>query len=91
MFQRVLISVAVVLAFALPATAEDKPAKEKEKSGKPSFNLNIGGKKDGVGVDAKIDPTKKDNPLSSLKVQIGGDKKEKEKEKAKGEKPEKSK
>ena len=89
MFQRLLIPLAVVLAFALPATAEDKPAKEKEKSGKPSFNLNVGGKKDGVGVDAKIDPTKKDNPLSSLKVQIGGDKKEKEK--AKGEKPEKSK
>jgi len=89
MFQKLLISVAVVLAFALPATAEEKPSKDKEKSGKPSFNLNIGGKKDGVGVDAKIDPTKKDNPLSSLKVQIGGDKKEKEK--AKGEKPEKSK
>jgi hypothetical protein len=89
MFQRLLITLAVVLAFALPATAEDKPSKEKEKSGKPSFNLNIGGKKDGVGVDAKVDPTKKDNPLSSLKIQIGGDKKEKEK--AKGEKPEKSK
>jgi len=87
MFQRLLICVAVVLAFALPATAEEKPSKEKEKSGKPSFNLNIGGKKDGVGVDAKIDPTKKENPLSSLKVQIGGDKKEK----AKSEKPEKSK
>jgi hypothetical protein len=89
MFQRLLISVAVVLAFALPATAEDKPAKEKEKSGKPSLNLNIGGKKDGVGVDAKIDPTKKGNPLSSFKVQIGGDKTEKAN--AKGEKPEKSK
>jgi len=89
MFHRLLISVTVVLAFALPATAEDKPSKEKEKSGKPSFNLNIGGKKDGVGVDAKIDPTKKDNPLSSLKVQVGGDKKEKEK--AKSDKPEKSK
>ena len=87
MFQKLLISVAVVLAFALPATAEDKPTKDKEKSGKPSFNLNIGGKKDSVGVDAKIDPTKKNNPLSSLKVQIGGDKKEKDK----GEKPEKSK
>jgi hypothetical protein len=89
MFQRLLIALAVILAFALPATAEDKPGKEKEKSGKPSFNLNIGGKKDGVGVDAKVDPTKKDNPLSSLKIQIGGDKKEKEK--AKGEKSEKSK
>ena len=88
MFQRLLISVAVVLAFAIPATAEEKPGKEKEKSGKPSFNLNIGGKKDGVGVDAKIDPTKKDNPLSSLKVQIGGDKKGKGE---KGEKAEKSK
>jgi len=89
MFQRLLIALAVILAFALPATAEDKPGKEKEKSGKPSFNLNIGGKKDGVGVDAKVDPTKKDNPLSSLKIQIGGDKKEKEK--AKSEKAEKSK
>ena len=87
MFQTLLMSLAFVLAFALPATAEEKPSKEKEKSSKPSFNLNIGGKKDGLGVDAKIDPTKKNNPLSGLKVQIGGDKKEK----AKAEKPEKSK
>ena len=87
MFHRLLISAALVLAFALPATAEDKASKEKDQSGKPSFNLNIGGKKDGVGVDAKIDPTKKSNPLSSLKVQFGGE----QKQKNKGEKPEKSK
>jgi hypothetical protein len=34
MFQRLLIRLPVVLAFALPATAEEKPGKEKEKSGK---------------------------------------------------------
>ena len=86
MFQRLLISLAVALAFALPATAEDKPGKEKEKSGKsgPSFNFDIGNKKDGVGVKAKVDPTKKD-PLSSLQVKIGGAKK------GKDEKSEKSK
>jgi hypothetical protein len=79
MFQPLLISVAVVLAFALPATAQ-----EKEKAGKsgPSFNIDLGGKKDGVGVKAKVDPTKKDNPLSNLQVQIGaGEKKKGEKSK----------
>ncbi len=72
MLQRLLVSVAVVLAFALPATAEEKPGK----SG-PMLNFDLGNKKDGVGVKAKVDPKKKD-PLSSLEVQIGtGDKKSK--------------
>jgi hypothetical protein len=76
MFQRLLISVAVVLAFALPATAEEKPSKEKSGKSGPILNLDVGNKKDGVGVKAKVDPTKKD-PLSSLQIQIGGDKKSK--------------
>ncbi|MFZ0849596.1 MAG: hypothetical protein WAO08_10385 [Hyphomicrobiaceae bacterium] len=71
MFQRLLISVAVVMAFALPATAEEKP-------GKSLLNLDLGGKKDGVGVKAKVDPKKK-NPLDSLEIKIGSDKKSKEK------------
>jgi hypothetical protein len=54
MFQRLLVSVAVVLAFALPATAEEKPGK----SG-PMLNFDLGNKKDGVGVKAKVDPKKK--------------------------------
>lgn len=75
MFQKLLISLAVVLAFALPAAAEEKPSKEK--SGKSLLNLDLGAKKDGVGVKAKVDPTKK-NPLDKLELQIGtGDKKKK--------------
>ena len=69
---QLLVSIPVVLAFALPATAEEKPGK----SG-PMLNFDLGNKKDGVGVKAKVDPKKKD-PLSSLEVQIGaGDKKSK--------------
>jgi hypothetical protein len=43
MFQRLLISLAVVLAFALPADAEDKPSKQKP--GKSLLNLDLGAKK----------------------------------------------
>jgi len=85
MFQRLFIILAVVLAFALPANAEEKPSKEKpskekpskEKPGKSLLNLDLGAKKDGVGVKAKVDPTKK-NPLDKLELQIGtGDKNKK--------------
>jgi hypothetical protein len=72
-----LISVAVLLAFALPATAEEKPGK----SG-PMLNFDLGSKKDGVGVKAKVDPKKKD-PLSSLEVQIGTSDKKSKGEKSK--------
>jgi hypothetical protein len=75
MFQKLLISLAVIVAFALPANAEEKASKEKP--GKSLLNLDLGAKKDGVGVKAKVDPTKK-NPLDKLELQIGtGDKKKK--------------
>ena len=75
MFQKLLFSLAVVLAFALPANAEEKPGKEKP--AKSLLNVDLGAKKDGVGVKAKVDPTKK-NPLEKLELQIGtGDKKKK--------------
>jgi len=80
MFQKLLICLTVVLAFALPANAEEKPSKEKPGKEKPSkslLNLDLGAKKDGVGVKAKVDPTKK-NPLDKLELQIGtGEKKKK--------------
>ena len=75
MLQRLLICLAVVLALALPAIAEEKPSKEKP--AKSLLNLDLGAKKDGVGVKAKVDPTKK-NPLEKLELQVGtGDKKKK--------------
>ena len=75
MFQKLLICLTVVLAFALPANAEEKPSKEKPS--KSLLNLDLGAKKDGVGVKAKVDPTKK-NPLDKLELQIGtGEKKKK--------------
>lgn len=81
MFQTVIVSIVLVLAFALPANAEEKPGK----SG-PTLNLDLGSKKDGVGVKAKVDPKKKDNPLSSIQVQIGSSDKKAKSEKNKAEK-----
>src|SRR5262245_33574257 len=85
MFQRLFIILAVLLAFALPANAEEKPSKEKpgnekpstDKPGKSLLNLDLGATKDSVGVKAKVDPTKK-NPIDKLELQIGtGDKNKK--------------